>query len=336
MALLDRHIDDQLDQRLPAAYTDGEEKEIWDGGVWDAVSPTPRNASAWLADVDLTGWSPNSTGAVGRGCTLITRRHGVTTAHGDLDVGQSMYFVKADGTILTVPVVGMSKNDTSDIKVVAFDDDVDGDIADYKILPADYASYISIADRACFFLKGNTDPPGQAISTFEWASVGLAGGYPRAIFSVPSGSPRDLWNDSPLSGGDSGQPFCLLINGEMVLLATAHGSAFGPALAESAAAINTMSGLADDQAGYDTEYTVTTIELASPSPPIVNAGYFGLLGWITGWLNSAFVAPVPPTIPGLEFTIPENRCHGLLPENRMHGTLLENRMHFTIPEEDRI
>ncbi len=42
----------------------------------------------------------------------------------------------------------------------------------------------------------------------------------------------------------------------------------------------------------------------------------------------------PPSDPGLEFTLPENRMHFELPTNRMHFELPENRMHFEMAEED--
>ncbi|HDZ20080.1 MAG TPA: hypothetical protein ENH78_02150 [Phycisphaerae bacterium] len=41
-----------------------------------------------------------------------------------------------------------------------------------------------------------------------------------------------------------------------------------------------------------------------------------------------------PTIPGLEWTMPENRMHYEPPINRMHYAMPENRIHFTMPEED--
>jgi hypothetical protein len=41
-----------------------------------------------------------------------------------------------------------------------------------------------------------------------------------------------------------------------------------------------------------------------------------------------------PSVPGLEWTFPENRMHYGLPINRMHCTMPENRMHYTMPEED--
>lgn len=56
---------------------------------------------------------------------------------------------------------------------------------------------------------------------------------------------------------------------------------------------------------------------------------------IPGMVHS-FVAKAAavPSVPGLEWTLPENRMHHTTPTNRMHHTLPENRMHHTLPEED--
>lgn len=55
------------------------------------------------------------------------------------------------------------------------------------------------------------------------------------------------------------------------------------------------------------------------------------------WLTVPFdVYLGVPSVPGLEFTLPENRMHFVLPDNLPHATLPENRMHFVIPEEDDV
>ncbi len=41
-----------------------------------------------------------------------------------------------------------------------------------------------------------------------------------------------------------------------------------------------------------------------------------------------------PSVPGLEWTLPESRMHHTLLTNRMHHTPPVNRMHYTLPEED--
>lgn len=54
-----------------------------------------------------------------------------------------------------------------------------------------------------------------------------------------------------------------------------------------------------------------------------------LLGLYAGISLSAV-----PTVPGLEFTLPENRMHFDVLENRMQYTLPVNRMHFVMSQED--
>ena len=43
---------------------------------------------------------------------------------------------------------------------------------------------------------------------------------------------------------------------------------------------------------------------------------------------------VVPTVPGMEWTLPENRLHFTLPEDRLHYDLPENRLHYTLRNEN--
>ena len=51
-------------------------------------------------------------------------------------------------------------------------------------------------------------------------------------------------------------------------------------------------------------------------------------------MYGSFLRKAIPSVPGLEFTVPENRLHFAVPVNRMHYTLPDNRLHFAVPEED--
>jgi hypothetical protein len=48
--------------------------------------------------------------------------------------------------------------------------------------------------------------------------------------------------------------------------------------------------------------------------------------WASGMFTGHGPAAIVPTVPGVEYTLPENRCHFTMPENRCH---------FTIPEDDQ-
>ncbi len=54
---------------------------------------------------------------------------------------------------------------------------------------------------------------------------------------------------------------------------------------------------------------------------------------VDGGGNSARVL-FAPTMPGLEFTLPDYRPHCILPTNRDHFRFPDNRTHFTIPQSD--
>ena len=57
-----------------------------------------------------------------------------------------------------------------------------------------------------------------------------------------------------------------------------------------------------------------------------------MLLWV---MNMGFAGgPVVPTVPGLEYTLPDNRLHYTLDDNKLHFTMPDNRLHFTLPEED--
>ena len=59
------------------------------------------------------------------------------------------------------------------------------------------------------------------------------------------------------------------------------------------------------------------------------------LGWLLNLGFAGGAAPAePPTVPGAEFTVPENRAHFIIPENRPEFTLPTNRAHFIVPEQD--
>lgn len=61
-------------------------------------------------------------------------------------------------------------------------------------------------------------------------------------------------------------------------------------------------------------------------------GFYDFAALFWGWKSSG--GEVVPTVPGLEFTVPEGRAHFTATEDRMHFTTPEDRMHFTTPEED--
>lgn len=43
---------------------------------------------------------------------------------------------------------------------------------------------------------------------------------------------------------------------------------------------------------------------------------------------------IVPTVPGIEYTSPNNRLHYVAKDNKLHYESPVNRLHYTAPEED--
>ena len=63
-------------------------------------------------------------------------------------------------------------------------------------------------------------------------------------------------------------------------------------------------------------------------------GFVDLFALVLRWLGGKKAAAVEFDVPGLEWTLAENRCHYVMPLSLSHSTLLENRCHYGIPEDD--
>ena len=64
------------------------------------------------------------------------------------------------------------------------------------------------------------------------------------------------------------------------------------------------------------------------------ANFWKAWHWASGMFAGVGVAELPPTVPGLEFTVDRGRTHFALPENLVQFTLLRNRAHLDVPEDD--
>ncbi len=362
---LDGHVGAQVDKRiLPPFVTD--KLEIF--STYDPDGPgTVRNTNCWAYDLDLTGVSNGQDNEArpghNNGCTLITRRHAITAGHliadplesgqNGTDIGDSAYFFEADGATRLAEIVAIEHMapafPAADTAIIRFANDLPAAIKDYKIVPSNFATYLSVPDDSG---SGSADPPPAAVNGWrplavchnndrqiavaDWQQVYGWNQPPDAIkayYKSPTDAQRLLYYRS-VEIGDSGSPVFLIVNDELVFVhCEEYSGGVGTFPALNIAAINTAIAATDTTAGFDTGYTLTEYDLAAAAASIVNAGYHGLLGWIDGWLSIG-QDNIVPTVPGLEVTMPVNRMHYTMPENRMHHTMPENRMHYTIPEED--
>lgn len=56
---------------------------------------------------------------------------------------------------------------------------------------------------------------------------------------------------------------------------------------------------------------------------------------IKGFFDYAYAAVVAaPTVPGLEYTLPESRLHYSAPDSLLHYDMPESRIHYTMRSED--
>ncbi len=291
---LDGHIDAQVDSRILLPF-DADYHEIFSS--YDPDGASVYNTDCWAYDFDMTGIChsgdsgspPTYTKA-----TAITPRHAIQHAHAQLVTpGDIHVFHKQDGTRVPMEVESKAVADwptEPDFEVMRYTTEFPADVAWYKILPTTFASFLTAIGRPLVAFDYE-----EHVFVHQWIAVDGA-------FFV------SRWTDPPLTGqrlayahalvtGDSGAPCFIPVNGELLLLGVWTGAASGSFTTLVQEAINGLIVEADTTVGAETEYTLTEYDLASPSPPIINAGYFGLLGWVYGWLNSSFVAPVIPDDP---------------------------------------
>jgi len=231
---LARHMCDQVDDRI-AGKEAGTSKAIFN--VQDFSTHTyERNTDCWLGDVDHTCFSPwNSLSFHKRAGTLISPRHFVTADHYYISIGETIKFVTADNQVITRTVTGRQRIASTDIDVQLLDSDVPETIGFCKVLPSNWTDYLP-SIHPTTLLAGHavmaTDFEEKAL-IFEWAylrNIGTGGIVAMTTDSYQDGVKENRlpWHEAIISG-DSGNPLCAIINGEMVLITTWLGISGGNA-----------------------------------------------------------------------------------------------------------
>ncbi|MGB7157114.1 MAG: hypothetical protein WBD40_03545 [Tepidisphaeraceae bacterium] len=208
-----------------------------------------RNASAWCADLDLTCISPwNGSGGVRQAGTLVSPRHLVNAEHYPYGPGTVVRFVTHGNQVFSRTVTAAVNvgppNSTdaydSDVRVCLLDSDVPASISFAKVLPAD------VEDR--FGESLAVGVPGFGLDQEEKASVrDLIRIDNWVTYRVPHDATRQAFYD-PIVGGDSGNPAFLVVDGELVLVATwtsggwGHGPDYSRYLDEINGAMTTLGG----------------------------------------------------------------------------------------------
>jgi hypothetical protein len=219
-----------------------------------------RNPGCWAAPYvsALTAISPwNSHGGNQLAGILISPRHVLFATHYAAGVGAVMRWVKADGTVVertitaraTVTVTG---NYYPDLTVGLLDSDVPAGIDYARVLPANWANYLPSVNTIA--LK----PPALCLDQEEKAlQSDLAALNTMAQFMRPAAALRAAFYEDKI-GGDSSNPACLIVNGQLVVLTcwTFGGGGSGTSVVDKRSAVDAiMTSLGGG-------YTTTAVDLS--------------------------------------------------------------------------
>ena len=239
---LARHCADAVDSRL-AGKNPATHQAIYT--TQDHAAGTyVRNPNCWAADVDLTPLSPwNNYGGNKKAGTLVSPRHLVLAAHYWPAVGMQFRFIKADGSIVTRTMTAFLNVANTDITVGVLDSDVSAGIGFAKILPTaalaatPHISTVYTSTPAYGIPGIGLDQEEKAL-VFEWvADFSSPPQQAAAVRQPTAGTTRADFTETIIVG-DSGNPFCLIIDGALVLLFTWLGVTGGSCFRYHAAAVN--------------------------------------------------------------------------------------------------
>lgn len=151
----------ELLNRLMGPYLPGPTSQdvYLNGGTYDATNAPPnvtRNPNRLIPELDLSGVSVSrgrvnpaeEAGAGNFPVMLVSPRHAVCNNHSGVDTGQKVYFMRRDGSLQMVTVLG-KVNLPSDGRVVMFDQDVTG-CAMYSTLPSDWSEFMPSMTLAAY------------------------------------------------------------------------------------------------------------------------------------------------------------------------------------------
>lgn len=206
----------------------GADRVFWSGTV------PPVSAGNWARTIDFSGLSRDGSFDV----ALITRRHGITAAHYGSPSGE-IVFRSLQGE-WTTNAVESTSNPISDIRVVTLVSNVPSFIEPFAVMPTNWWNYGSNAlwgsslwlaetnPMACVYVRNNTASLGLA--DWQQAYVFSGGTYYWGYFCAETRFASTWIDDSPLyvsetlTGGDSGGPIFMLLEGRAIFLAAIHFS----------------------------------------------------------------------------------------------------------------
>ena len=252
---------------------------VLEGGGFNAS----RSDSFWGKDIDFTSvsiWNSQGNEAADggadyrqRGATAITKRHIIMAKHFKIGSGKVVYFIDLDGTWISRTISAIADHATLDITVGVLNEELPDNISFSKIFPLDTNDYLNL----------------DASKNIKGYYKSIVAGFNREkqlvlmqLTALTNTSDKTTYNTKPsfvsvpyddlakqISGGDSGQPLFIIIDGEAVLLSSHHivaagtGAANAPSYAAYILVINTLIAAADSTAGVSTSLEVTKFDLNS-------------------------------------------------------------------------
>lgn len=266
------HMAEAVDSRLAAAAPAVSSLAFFTTITHNDAGPFVRNPDCWITGVDLTSVSPsNSTEDNERGGVAITKRHIIYAKHTQIGDGASVRFcTSSDVAVARTQTqhaeIGGTFPIFPDFCVGLLDSDLPSTIAVCKVAP-DY-----MLPKIGYFppipvIQTDKDENGLVFdaTSFSYGSQGIN----TANVKIPVNAKR-LEFYQPIIAGDSGDPWFVLINDELVLIGitsgldVADGSAvFGSCPIGLNGAINAAIVAADALGGVSTGYTVTNPNLSA-------------------------------------------------------------------------
>ena len=253
---LSEHASNQMDALILGKIEGATTQEYWQSNNSNVNAPVATlNPDRFVSSIDLSALSAMRTGQTQDKfpVSLISPNHAITTTHTTTAVGQKLVFMLADTSfaIVTVDAVSVLGDDLS---IAYFSTPVIG-VTPFKVMATDWEMYaptlrdaITIGiPRLPILSKRYNDPLGADVSWMAIAAIH------RLYLQIVHKDAPPVFGDTlawynEATGGDSGSPIFMVVNGEPILI-THHttvdqGTDFAARAIEINTAMNDLAGTA--------------------------------------------------------------------------------------------
>jgi hypothetical protein len=188
--------------------------------VWWDFSTRSLNPDCWAAPIDFSGISVEEES--GQTLTMVTRRHAMTCAHSPPWTGSAAVWAARDGVLVTNWVASVFSG-SNDVCVVTLSNDMPDSVCSFPILPADFTNYLRLdfivgtrwfssntlnLETICY--RPNTGKMNQkTVHNVTGPYLGV---------TPPSWTHSSIFSEDFVTGGDSGGPVFMAIDGYACLL----------------------------------------------------------------------------------------------------------------------